>query len=141
MGVSLLPSLIATFGGRDAEMLNGGRKGQELVVICSASPSAKLLLLLERNENRQGPAPHPPPRGGPWWGAERMGEKERRGGGVRQEPVKVSGGGRESSDLKVTLGQRSPSGSVQLHLVAQVCLGNHQKSHLERVRREKTLFP
>lgn len=60
MGVSLLPSLIATFGGHDAEKLNGGRKGQEPVVICSASPSAKLLLLQERNENRQGPAPpHP----------------------------------------------------------------------------------
>lgn len=57
MGVSLLPSLIATFGGRYAEELNGGRKGQEPVVICSASPSAKLLLLQERNENRQGPGP------------------------------------------------------------------------------------
>lgn len=55
MGVSLLPSLIATFGGRDAGELNGGRKGQEPVVICSASTSAKLLLLQERNENRQGP--------------------------------------------------------------------------------------
>lgn len=57
---------------------------------------------------------------------------------MRQEPVKVSSGRRESSDLKVTLGQRSPSGSVQRHLVAQGRLGNRQKSHLEQVRREKS---
>lgn len=78
MGVSLLPSLIATFGERDAEKLNGGRKGQEPVVICSASPFAKLLLLQEMNENRQGPAPRPPPPpgGGALGLGGRMGEKE-----------------------------------------------------------------
>lgn len=74
MGVSLLPSLIAACGGRYAGELNGGRKGQEPVVICSASPSAKLLLLQERNENRQGPGPPPGGwgGGGPGWGVRGM---------------------------------------------------------------------
>lgn len=85
MRVSLLPSLIATFGGHGGEELNWGRKGREPVVICSPSFSPKLLVLQEGNENRQGPDQAP----GAWEMIRRagkpLGDKSEQRSGVKNK--------------------------------------------------------